>query len=738
MGRSIAASSADLERSIYETRGIAREVNVVKGRSFTPGVTCLCCLGGNCFSVGHVISNCLCCCIKKERRGGSKREREKWSDSECREAREHKQEYVQQEREFARECKKEIAPAGAVQHPEPSTRERGESQKTAAKSNGDQCLLVKLLSPQAVIPTRGSESAAGYDLYSSETVSIPVGTRIPVNTGIAISMPSKNPLYARIAPRSGLSVRGLDVGAGVIDPDYRGPIKVLLINNSTESFRINQGDRVAQLILERMECPECILTDTLPDTSRGSRGFGSTGISGIPIKPPEMVKEECERPPRCRKFFNDGKQRCREEYDICGRARCGYCTSPYGEIPFVDSHKQLVWAREFFQSLGSASLKDDQEIEPVFGLSITTRKMGRTPLCIPSGTVINPGAEEEWYGCHQDPFPTQRRLERRPWDPAFCVDGVHEEWLLQSGIKIGQLTPPERRKVIQLLWVWKDLFVDRVQDLPATDLVVHTIPTYPNARPYRAREPVYAKDEVRWQLEELPKMMDIIVSRGSSPWVAKTTWVSKKETIINVEDGGRWPLRKVHTYCQLNSATIKTNYHMKRIELILDRLADPNHRFFFSTDAAYGFYAVPIYPPHAYKTAFNTLLGQYYYLRMPMGLTGAPATYARLKDLTFGPIPDPDAEPALLSISEDDPSLAFGYFFDDDYGASYTFPKLLSFLHDFYFLRIKWAHLTLKPAKSSFFVPTIEPLGMVVGKHMQQNTQTVVYGLRAKIGRAHV
>ena len=185
----------------------------------------------------------------------------------------------------------------------------------------------------------------------------------------------------------------------------------------------------------------------------------------------------------------------------------------------------------------------------------------------------------------------------------------------------------------------------------------------------------------------------------------------------------------VHTYCQLNDATIKTNYPMKRLEPILDGLSNPNHRYFFSVDAAYGFYAVPIYPPHAYKTTFNTLLGQFYYLRMPMGLTGAPATYARLKDITFGPIPSPQPEPAVItSLLSSKSPVTFKYFCNDDYGASPDFLSLLQFLHDIYFPQIRWAPLTLKPSKSRFFVSTIEPLGMIVGEHMIADTTDVGRG----------
>ena len=100
---------------------------------------------------------------------------------------------------------------------------------------GDNQLLVKFVSSHAKLPTRGSESAAGYDLYASEGAILPPSSRQFIDTGIAIAMKNRN-LYARIAPRSGLSVKGLDVGAGVIDVDYRGSLRILLINNSKEYF----------------------------------------------------------------------------------------------------------------------------------------------------------------------------------------------------------------------------------------------------------------------------------------------------------------------------------------------------------------------------------------------------------------------------------------------------------------------------------------------------------------------
>ena len=159
--------------------------------------------------------------------------------------------------------------------------------------------MVKLLSPHAKKPARGSESAAGYDLYCAENtpVIIPPRTRKLIDTGIAIATPGIH-LYARIAPRSGLSVKGLDIGAGVVDADYRGSVKVLLINSGNTPFQINPGDRMAQLILEHIKNPECVLVDSLPVTNRGTQGFGSTGLAtadlgcGDPMVIPVAIKNK--------------------------------------------------------------------------------------------------------------------------------------------------------------------------------------------------------------------------------------------------------------------------------------------------------------------------------------------------------------------------------------------------------------------------------------------------------------
>ena len=137
-------------------------------------------------------------------------------------------------------------------------------------------LRICKLSRNAITPTRGSEEAAGLDLYSAVTAEIAPNQKALVSTDIAIECPLGT--YGRIAPRSGLAVNySIDVGAGVIDSDYRGDVKVLLFNLGNSPFKIQKGDRIAQLIIERILIPDIEIVDVLCASQRGQNGFGSSG-----------------------------------------------------------------------------------------------------------------------------------------------------------------------------------------------------------------------------------------------------------------------------------------------------------------------------------------------------------------------------------------------------------------------------------------------------------------------------
>ncbi|PIN06967.1 dUTPase [Handroanthus impetiginosus] len=137
-------------------------------------------------------------------------------------------------------------------------------------------LRVKKLSEKAILPSRASPLSAGYDLSSAAETGVPARGKALIPTDLSIAIPEGT--YARIAPRSGLAWKhSIDVGAGVIDADYRGPIGVILFNYSDVDFEVKPGDRIAQLIIEKIMTPEVTEVDDLDSTTRGSGGFGSTG-----------------------------------------------------------------------------------------------------------------------------------------------------------------------------------------------------------------------------------------------------------------------------------------------------------------------------------------------------------------------------------------------------------------------------------------------------------------------------
>lgn len=138
-------------------------------------------------------------------------------------------------------------------------------------------LLIKKLSEKATLPKRASEFSVGYDLYASHDDIVNKKGKSLVKTDIALKIPDGH--YGRIAPRSGLACKNfIDVGAGVIDPDYRGNVCVLLYNHSDEDFKVNKGDRIAQLIIEKCSLPQIEQVDSLDETVRNNGGFGHTGI----------------------------------------------------------------------------------------------------------------------------------------------------------------------------------------------------------------------------------------------------------------------------------------------------------------------------------------------------------------------------------------------------------------------------------------------------------------------------
>eukprot|EP00588_Corethron_pennatum_P010974 CAMPEP_0194270302 /NCGR_PEP_ID=MMETSP0169-20130528/4316_1 /TAXON_ID=218684 /ORGANISM="Corethron pennatum, Strain L29A3" /LENGTH=164 /DNA_ID=CAMNT_0039012303 /DNA_START=153 /DNA_END=647 /DNA_ORIENTATION=- len=162
-----------------------------------------------------------------------------------------------------------------------------------SNSNIEPSLRVKRLSENATLPRKGSSDAAGFDLCSSADMVIPASGRGIVPTDLSIATPPGT--YGRIAPRSGLAAKkSIDVGAGVIDIDYRGPVGIILFNHGDTDFEIKRGDRVAQLILERISYAGLVEVDNLDETERGEDGFGSTGVHATENGSNKKLKGDAE------------------------------------------------------------------------------------------------------------------------------------------------------------------------------------------------------------------------------------------------------------------------------------------------------------------------------------------------------------------------------------------------------------------------------------------------------------
>lgn len=148
-------------------------------------------------------------------------------------------------------------------------------------SKGPQ-FLIRKRKADAYVPFKASRRAAGYDLTSYYDYEIPPHGKELIHTEIEVALPEGT--YGRIAPRSSLAWKfHIDVGAGVIDSDYRGEIGIVLFNHSDTPFKIQKGDRVAQLIIERIENEEELkIVEDLESTERGENGFGSTGAKSKP------------------------------------------------------------------------------------------------------------------------------------------------------------------------------------------------------------------------------------------------------------------------------------------------------------------------------------------------------------------------------------------------------------------------------------------------------------------------
>ena len=184
------------------------------------------------------------------------------------------------------------------------------------------------------------------------------------------------------------------------------------------------------------------------------------------------------------------------------------------------------------------------------------------------------------YPTTRRPVDYLRELSTNPWETVF-------EWFSTFKVTIGPKADAAMKskdkataeKTARLFYTWRDLFVEDMVQMPATDLVTHTIPTWAGAILRRAKDKLYKPREHEWIDRNIPKMLEAgIINYSVSPWCHRTKFVPKK-------DGD---LRMVHVYVPINAATVANSYPMRHIELVLNSLMQSGLGVYFQADAANG------------------------------------------------------------------------------------------------------------------------------------------------------
>ena len=407
-----------------------------------------------------------------------------------------------------------------------------------------------------------------------------------MKTGLAISFPAG--LYARIAPRSGLALKKfIDVGAGVVDADYRGDVGVVLFNHGDQDFEVKMGDRIAQMIFEKIDTPDVVEVQGLEDTVRGVGGFGSTGIKKNDTD--EKIVKQNERAEKNETLKGKCDELQRTDQDS-KRTEKKAKLSREREIISVKKLKKLI-----------------QKKEPVF-LAVIWGQEKRTSIA---------AMKDESIGLTEG---KKRDLMKKTGPKKnFANVKEREEEIL------AKVDPEVRGKLKELVDEFKDVFPDTLpKGRPPKRDITHNICTEEGAKP--PSRPPYRlgpaeQDEMEEQIKDL--LAQGFIRPSASPYGAPILFVPKKD--------GRW--RMCVDYRALNKQTIKDQFPLPRIDSLLERLGQA--KVFTKLNLASGYHQIAMEETSIQKTAFRTNRGHFEFLVMPFGLCNAPATFQRLMNKVF-------------------------------------------------------------------------------------------------------
>ena len=443
----------------------------------------------------------------------------------------------------------------------------------------------------ARLPSRGTEGAAGYDLAAAQSAVVPARGKCLVQTGLAISLPPG--CYGRIAPRSGLAIKKfIDIGAGVIDCDYRGELGVILFNFGEKDFIVNMGDRIALLIFEKMKTPQIKEAESLEETRRGNSGYGSTGMNeGSKTNDDGKISVSVTS-------VNKPQEDQKSRYEMK--------TIPDKERSRIEQARQIISARQI--------QKLTKEDHPIFLAIVRTNELPnkqrkRSQNCAAKFAIAHGITEGQ-----------KRQINKQigPKKGFETVEGREQEVL--------DAVPERHRKDLKsIIDEYKDVFPEKFpKGVPPFREVQHVIDVEPGRKP-SYRPPYRLGPAEQDELEEKIRDLQVqgFIRPSCSPYEAPVLFVPKKD--------GRW--RMCGDYRALNKQTVKDRYPLPRIDLLLDRLGQA--RVFSKLGLAQGYHQIAMAEESMEKTAFCTNLGQWEYLVMPFGLCNAPSTFQRLMNTIF-------------------------------------------------------------------------------------------------------
>lgn len=309
-------------------------------------------------------------------------------------------------------------------------------------------------------------------------------------------------------------------------------------------------------------------------------------------------------------------------------------------------------------------------------------------------------------------FPTRRRPMKRELSDAS--EDVIEEWFWTTGITIGEAADSNdrQRRWMRVLYTWKECFARNLKEINATDLVEHAIELMPNAKPYKAKVPLWTKSERDYAKVLFPEMVAAgIVVMCDGPWGHRTRFIPKLH--------GSKELRTIHNFIPINKWTIPSAFPTPRVEQIVDTLVKSKFTCFSGVDATSSYWAIPLRSGDELKTGFVCPEGQFAYRRMGMGLKNGTHTYARFRQIVFGHIPklvDEDTGEELVkeeySLVGDHGTWAFDGMVDDSFVSAVDFEEEIRVWHEVIFPRIAFGPIYLKGSKCAFSMKTLDMTGL--------------------------